>query len=156
MERKEPAEFCLKGKVIAIVYDEFGNIKQRVENPNTVVTIGKGAIGQKVCNPGSSITTAARFIHIGTGVGAPAITDTSLFGWVAFVSADYVQPGGVNDVSWQLVATFGASVPNANVTLTESAVQFTSGNSQCFSRQTFGVTKNTPDILTIIWQYSVN
>jgi hypothetical protein len=154
MEIKEPVGFSIKGKVTAIVYDEHGNIKQKVENPNTVVTYGKWSVGQKMSNASTTLNYA-RFIHVGTGVAAPSVNDTCLGGWVAFKTADFTQPNGT-DTSWQLVATWGASDPNANVALSESAVCFTVNNTLMFSRQTFTVTKNTPDILTIIWQYSVS
>jgi len=143
----------IKGKCTAIVYDEHGNIKQKVENPNMIVTVGRWAVGQKLANSGSDLASLwATTIAIGTGTAGPALSDTGLVGFVDSKTGVFSQNADEN--SWQVVATWGPNEPNANVTLYESGVFFTQ-NTWLFCRQTFNVTKNTPDTLTIIWEFAV-
>jgi len=143
----------IKGKCTAIVYDEHGNIKQKVENPNLIVTVGRWSVGQKLANSGSDLASLwATTIAIGTGTAGPSLGDTGLGGLVDSKIGVFSQ--GSNENSWQVVATWTQNEPNANVTLYESGVFFTP-NTWLFCRQTFNVTKNTPDTLTIIWQFAV-
>src|SRR3990172_11120208 len=61
------------------VYDQFGNLKQTVHTPNTVVDVGIDCMADLVF--GSTVCTSEAFfqyIQIGTGTTGPTSSDTTL------------------------------------------------------------------------------
>ena len=64
----------IKGDVVLVLTDENGNLKQRQEIKNLVVTAGLNYISTKMV----SSTTTVSHMAIGTGTAAPAASDTAL------------------------------------------------------------------------------
>ena len=64
----------IKGDVVLVLTDENGNLKQRQEIKNLVVTTGLDYISDKMVSSASTVSHMA----IGTGTAAPAASDTAL------------------------------------------------------------------------------
>ena len=64
----------IKGDVVLVLTDENGNLKQRQEIKNLVVTAGLNYISTKMV----STTPTVSHMAVGTGTAAPAATDTAL------------------------------------------------------------------------------
>jgi len=145
----------LRGKSIIILYDKDGNIKEKRVNPNIVVQGGKYCIGQRVANASPGMG-AANIICIGTGTAGLSVSNTALYGFVSpQKTGDLTQ--AIPDGSWQVLATWGANEPAADVNLNESGVFFGTYGTWMLARQTFGtVTKLATDILTVKWEFVIS
>ena len=66
------------GWVTLKVFDQYGNLKQKVENHNLVVDVGMDEMSQRVFGVGGVGTTVFNYIAIGTSSTAPSAGQTAL------------------------------------------------------------------------------
>lgn len=66
------------GWVTLTVYDEFGNVKQKVENHNLVVDQGLDEMAEAIFGVGGVGTTLFDYLEIGTSATAPSAGQTAL------------------------------------------------------------------------------
>ena len=66
------------GWVTLTVYDEFGNVKQKVENHNLIVDQGLDEMAEAIFGAGGVGTTLFDYLEIGTDATAPSAGQTAL------------------------------------------------------------------------------
>lgn len=144
------------GKLHIVVRDQFGNIKQDVEVPNTVVNGGKAFIAQSMLKTTTNTPTAMTHMGIGTGAVAAAVTDTALgteIGTRQTVTATNTTVTVTNDTA-QYVATFAAGVGTGAITEAGVFNASTAGTMLC--RTVFSViNKGANDSMTITWRVTI-
>ena len=150
-------KLILKDKMIAEVYDKNGNLKQRVEGEDLVVNVGKAQVAGLI---NGVVTSAFKYIAIGTGTTSPSASDTGLGNEIKRKSAttSRVTTSVSNDTA-QLEATFSSSDGLSDSSaVTESGVFDASSGGNMLCRQTFSVLNidwDSGDTLKIIWQIQV-
>ena len=144
------------GKLHIVVRDQFGNIKQDVEVPNTVVNGGKAFIAQSMLKTTTNSPVAMTHMGIGTGAVAAAVTDTALgteIGTRQTVTATNTTVTVTNDTA-QYVATFAAGVGTGAITEAGVFNASTAGTMLC--RTVFSViNKGANDSMTITWRVTI-
>jgi hypothetical protein len=143
----------LKGRVSAILRDEFGNIKQEQHFDNLVVNAGLAFIASRMAGTAQAVMS---HMAVGTGATAAAAADTTLGTEVARVanaSATLVTTTVAND-SLEYAATFPAGTGTG--ALTEAGIfnDPTTGTMLC--RTVFAViNKGALDTLSVTWKVVV-
>ena len=147
----------LKDKMIAEVYDKDGNLKQRVEGEDLVVNVGKAQVAGLI---NGVVTSAFKYIAIGTGTTSPSATNTSLGNEIKRKSASTsrVTTSVTNDTA-KLEATFSSSDGLSGTSaVAESGVFDASSGGNMLCRQTFStlnINWSSGDTLKITWQIQV-
>ena len=137
------------GELSIVLTDADGQIKDRKEVKNLVVTSGLGFIASRMKD-----ATAAVMSHmaLGSGGAATALGNTTLgaeLGRVALTSTT------VNANQVQYVATFGAGVGTGAVT--EAGIFNDAAAGTMLARTVFGVVnKEAGDTLTITWTVTIS
>lgn len=136
------------GKVNIVLLDSAGNVKDKRDVNNLVVTAGLTLIAQRLLSAAEAVPS---HMAVGTGSTPPASGDTALeteLTRVAFTSATNT----ANDI--EFVGTFGAGVGTGVIT---EAGNFNAGVAgTMLNRVTFGsVNKGALDSMIITWTLSV-
>lgn len=141
----------IKGKWTAVLTDENGNEKDRVEGYNLVVTTGLERLAQYLSSANAAATTFTfNYIAIGTDATSELAADTGLgaeqsrhTGTVSYIS------GAI----YQVVATFAAG--SGTGAIAEYGLFDTNTAGTLFSRDTESViNKGAGDTLTVTAQYT--
>lgn len=154
-----PENLGVHGYFTLTVFDEFGNVKQTLQTPNTVVDTGIDCMSDLVF--GTTICTSEAFfnyLQIGTGTTAPTSANTALETPIGGCAR--IQDGTVAVVSptGEITATIEVTFSGATcaATVTEAGVfdALTSGN--MLARKTFlGVTVGASDTLTVTYNIKI-
>ena len=136
--------------------DQYGNVKQEVTVPNTVVNGGKAFIAQSMLKTTTNTPVAMTHMGVGTGTTAVAVTQTTLVTEIGTRSA--VSPTNttvtVTNDTIQYVSTFAAG--NATGALTEAGIFNASSAGTMLCRTVFSViNKGADDSLTITWRVTI-
>jgi len=137
----------LRGKFHFKLIDEFGNIKQEFEVPNTVTELGDAHVADAMSDRGVGLAT---HMAVGTGAagGASATALTAELARVALDSTTQGAAGADNDVVW--VATFPAGTGTG--ALTEAGIFNAVANGVMDVISGFAViNKGAADSLEITW-----
>jgi len=138
----------IKGDVVLVLTDENGNLKQRQEIKNLVVTSGLNYISSKIV---SSATTVSH-MAIGTGNVAPAASQTALASELdrnAFFTSSAAN--GVCTFNAQWAAGDGTGA------ITEAGIFAGSSGGAMLCRTTFDtVNKAAGDSLAITWVVTIS
>lgn len=138
----------VKGTLVIEVRGPDGELKERRELRNLVVTAGKGLIASRMCNTGTSPTHMA----VGTGAVAPAAGDTTLGTEAARVALTSATPSS-NVATY--VATFAAGTGTG--ALTEAGIFNAASSGTMTCRSVFSVVnKGALDSITITWTLTFN
>lgn len=139
------------GDVEMLLTDEFGNVKEKREIKNLVVTVGRNFIADRMIGTASAVMS---HMGIGTGTVAPAAANTSLGSPIGTRSAFSVSPTRSNaTVSYTAIFAPG----NGTGAITEAGIfnDPTAGTMLC--RTVFNVVnKGAADTLTINWSVTIN
>lgn len=138
----------IKGDVVLVLTDENGNLKQRQEINNLVVTTGLDYISDKIVSTASTVSHMA----IGTGTASPSASDTALGFEVdrnSFTSAS--SSNGVCTFNAQWGAGDGTGA------ITEAGIFAGSQAGTMLCRTTFDtVNKAAGDSLAITWVVTIS
>lgn len=141
----------LKGEVEVLVYGKDGRLKDRRVVGNLVVNVGKAQVAGLI---NGVVTTAFKYIAIGTGTTSPSATDTALGSEVARASATTSRATTTvtNDTAtWSATFNFTASY-----SITESGIFDASSGGNMLARQTFSaVNVVSGDSLIVNWKVQV-
>ena len=155
MDINHDGNFKLSGRILFEVHDKDGNLKDRREVNNLVVSAGK-AIAAGLIN--TAVANAIKYIAIGTGAVAPSAGDTALGSEITTgggarllaTTLNRVTTTVTNDTA-QWIVTFSFS---SSFAVTESGLfdQLAVGGNM-LARQTFTTINvvNT-DSLTVTWK----
>jgi len=143
----------LYGRYSAILTDEFGNVKQRVEGPNVVCTNGKEYLASFLNSAAAGASTfTMQYIGIGTDATEEAAGNTALG-----VEASR-QTGIVSYVSnqiYQVKATFAAG--SGTGAISEYGLFSSNTAGTMLSRDTESViNKGALDTLTVTYQLTIS
>jgi len=139
----------LKGHLDIVLKDENGNIKQRVETHNLVVTTGKNHIADQLSStPGEA---AMSHMAIGTGTTSPVVGDTTL-------ETELDRNALTSFTDSANVVTYVASWAAGEGTgaITEAGIFNAASSGTMLARTTFSVVnKGASDTLQITWTLTV-
>lgn len=147
----------LCGQVDMVLRDQYGYIKEERSGPNTVTNGGIAEIVKLACGESADAFT---HIAIGTGSGAPAVSDTTL-------DAEISTNGGSRDASTvtsettnttddtiQLISGWNFS---GALSIQESGVFNAASSGDMLCRQTFTtLAVDNGDSLTITWKVTLD
>lgn len=142
------------GNLELVLTDALGNIKERRNETNLVVTTGKGFIAARM---GSSAAAIMSHMAIGTSATAESAAQTALItqaGIVALTSTSLITTTVSLDTV-QYVATFGASTGTGAIV--EAGLFNAASAGTMLSRTVFSViNKGASDVLTITWKVTIS
>ena len=126
--------------VTLTVYDEFGSVKQRVENHNLIVDQGMDEMSHRVFGVGGVGTTVFNYIGIGTSSTAPSAGQTALVTPICTRVQD-ASPDSNSAVSGETSTSVISSFSGATCAgaITEAGIFNTVSSGQMLGRSTFGV-----------------
>lgn len=139
------------GALTIEVFDEHGQLKERLDITNLVVTVGKNFIASRMVG-----TTPAVMSHmaVGSGAVAPADANTTLGGELG--RAALTSSSAANNVV-TYAATFAAGVGTGAVTEAGIFNAAGAGAGTLLCRTTFAViNKGASDSMTITWTVTIN
>ena len=145
--RKLEDRHSLRGVFHFKLIDEFGNLKQEVEVPNTVTELGDATVADAMSDRGVTLPT---HIAVGTGAagGAAATTLTNETHREALDSTTQGAAGDDNDVIW--VGTFAAG--HGTGALTEAGIfNNVAGGTMTVISGFAVINKGAADSLEITW-----
>jgi len=139
----------MSGKMEAVLYDKFGNVKTRREKINTVTTLGhKMAADQLLATP--AVVTPG-WMELGTGTGQTAASTTLATYIVGSRTALSSKTRGANAII-TMVCTFGAGVGTGAVTEAGVFNVVTQNTTDLILYSTFAViNKGAADSIVITW-----
>jgi len=139
------------GHIEFILTDENGNVKEKKELKNLVVTAGKTYLATWLTQATQS-DYFMRYVGLGTGTNAPAVGDTTLQTPLASRVAGTLTP---SSNIWQNVASFGPGVNTGAIT--EAGIFSASSGGTMLARQVFSViNKAAGDTLQVTWQITLS
>lgn len=139
----------MRGDLIIIKTAENGSV-ETVKVPNLVVTVGKGFIANRMA---ANVTNIMSHMAIGSGVTAPAASDTIMEAELARVALSVA--GGTPS---QNTVTYSATFPAGTGTgaLTEAGVLNATSAGTLLCRTVFPViNKQAADVIAISWVVSI-
>lgn len=137
------------GKLLIVRTNEQGLVTQQMEVPNLVVTAGKNYIASRMVGTASAVMS---HMAIGTGVGTPGASDTTLGTQTGRVSLSS-STASANSVTY--TATFPAGTGDGAIT--EAGIFNASSGGTMLCRTTFPVVnKQAGDTIAITWVVTVS
>lgn len=142
----------VKGNVLVELFDEHGNLKEKREIKNLVVTTGKTFIASSMLKTTVNSPIAMTHMAVGSSATAPAAGDTTLgteLGRVALATA----------TSAANVVTYTANFPAGTGTgaLQEAGIFNASSAGTMLCRTTYAVVnKGASDALSVTWTITVS
>jgi hypothetical protein len=147
MDKQET--ITLRGDVLVELFDKNGNLKDKREVKNLVVTVGKQFIASRMIGTASGVMS---HMAIGSGTTAPAAGDTALQAELGRVALSALTAAGA--VVTQ-AATFPAGTGTGAVTEAGVFNAPSAGTMQC--RTVFPVVnKGADDAMAITWTVTVS
>lgn len=150
-QTKKDDLITVKGKVTYKLLSANGQLKERRDIDNLIVTVGKNFLAAWLAASSQS-TAFMQYIGLGTGTNAPTSGDTTL--QTEFSGGGYSRGVGTLSSSsnvFQNQAVFGPG--NGTGAITEAGLFSATTSGTMFSRQTFSViNKMSGDTLTVTWQ----
>lgn len=140
------------GDVVVEITGSDGQIKDRREIKNLVVTAGKQFIASSMLKTTTNSPTAMTHMAIGAGTVAAAAGDTALGSQLGRVALDSAAAAGA-------VVTYTASFPAGTGTgaVTEAGIFNASSGGTMLCRTVFAVVnKGADDAMSITWQITVS
>lgn len=141
----------LIGHINLKLYGSDGILKQEIDKPNVVVTVGKVYLASWL----AAVSQAGYFmqyIGLGTGATGASASDTTLQTELATRVAGTITS---NSTTWQNMATFGPGINTG--ALTESGLFTASSGGIMMARQTFGtLTKAAGDTVVFSWTLTIS
>lgn len=139
------------GAVSIVLKDNTGNVKQKIDIPNLVVTVGKEFIASRIAGSASNVM---QHMAVGTNSTAANASQTALLTEIG--RASLLVSGGTpsaNVVTFQ--ATFAEGVGTGAIT--EAGIFNNSPAGTMLARTTFAVVnKDSLDTLTINWAVTIS
>ena len=138
----------IKGDLVITLTDEIGNVKQHMEVPNLIVTLGKNHIASRIAGTAQTVMT---LMQVGSSATTPTLTDTAL---ITEAPTAKVALAGFVATNNQITATatFG---PGIGGTSLREAGLF-NASSIMLARTTFPlISKASNDTLSITWTITV-
>lgn len=139
------------GRIKLELFDESGNLKDKREINNLVVTAGKNYLAAWLA-AASQAGYFMQYIGLGEGTTPAQSTDTDLETPLASRVA-----GAITSSTnvWQNIASFGPGVNTG--TITEAGLFSVAAAGTVFARQVFGaVTKSAGDSFSVTWQITIS
>ena len=142
-----------EGKLEIVLRDKDGNVKNVLNVPNLVVTVGKGYIASRVS---SNTTNVMSHMEIGTDATVPDAANTTLgFAVANSRTALNVSGGTVSTTQIVYTAVFGPGIGTG--ALTEAGIFNAASIGSMLCRTTFPVVnKDISDSLTISWKLTIS
>lgn len=146
MENLQGESLKATGHVFYTLVGADGNVKDRREVKNLVVTVGKNAVAAALAESPAS-TDFMPYIAIGSGTAGAVVGNTTL---ETELSRKLGAKSSTTNV-WQNTVTFGAG--EGTGTITEAGLFSASSGGTLLARQTFtGIPKSGTDLLVVTWQ----
>lgn len=145
------------GWVTLTVYDQFGNVKQKVENHNLVVDQGLDEMSHRVFGVGGVGTTVFNYIGIGTSSTAPSAGQTALVTPICTRVQD-ASPDSDSSVSGETSTSVISSFSGVTCAgaITEAGIFNAVSSGQMLARSTFGVvTIGASDTLNVNYTITI-
>lgn len=139
----------VRGDLEITLKDELGNIKQHMEVPNLIVTVGKNHIAARLQGTSQSVMS---YMAVGSSSTTPTVGDITLGAEITRVAlATYTNTN--NTV--QATATFAAG--QGTGTLREAGLLNASTSGTMLAHTTFpAITKSSNDTLSINWTITIS
>ncbi|MCD6255588.1 MAG: hypothetical protein J7J44_04865 [Deltaproteobacteria bacterium] len=145
----------VKGELELVVFDKYGNVKDRRHIKNVITDVGKAQVAGLI---NGAVTTQFKYIAIGTGTTAASSSDTALETETHRELADTldrVTTTVTNDTA-RLIKTFSGYTGSESITESGVFDASTGGNMLC--RRTFSALNidwDAGDSLQITWKIQV-
>ena len=140
----------VRGDLDITLYDEFGNIKQHLEVPNLIVTVGKNHIASRLVGTSSNVMS---YMALGTSSTTPAVGDTGLNAEIASSRTGISLTNSNNTII--ATATFGAGV-GTSATVQEAGLFNASTAGTMLAHTTFpALNKSSADTLSVNWTITI-
>lgn len=147
-------KMTIKGKFKAVLYDEYGNVKEVRENDNLITTAGFNTVLKQVGISGTQ-PAAFKWCAVGSGESAAAVGNSALGGELARAAVSYGDSAVGAAGSFVSTAAFGAGVGTGAVY--ESALFNDATTGSMLNRQIFSViNKGANDTLSMEWTISLS
>ena len=138
-----------KGALTITVKDYQGNVKQKFDVPNLVVTVGKNYIASRMASASSTVMS---HMAIGTGTASPVAGDTTLA-----TEAGRVAVSSFSSSTNTVTATATFSAGTGTGAITEAAILNAASAGTMLCRTTFPVVnKAAGDSIAITWVITVS
>lgn len=138
-----------KGRVILRVFNECGQLKERRDIDNLIVTVGKNLLASWLT--ASQSGAFMPYIGLGSGTNSPTVGDTTL--QTELSGGGYSRASGTISSAanvYQNIATFTFS---SSFSITEAGLFSASSGGTMFSRTTFtSVPVVNGNVLQVTWQ----
>jgi len=146
----------LRGELEIVLFDKYGNVKDRRHLKNLIVNVGKAQVAGLI---NGSATGTFQYIAIGTGTTAPAATDTALQNETHRALADTIDrvTTSVTNDTARLSKLFSGY--SGSESITESGVFNASTGGIMLNRQTFAavnVNWGAGDNVLFTWKIQVS
>ena len=139
------------GSLVIELRDENGNLKDKREVKNLVVTTGREFIASRMAGTSSNVMS---HMAIGTGATAAAAANTTLGTESARVA---LTSSTATSTTVSYAATFPAGSPAVDAAITEAGIFNASSAGTMLCRTTFNViNKASTDSLTVNWNVTIN
>lgn len=143
-------DLAIRGHVLLEVRGPDGNVKQRVESDNLIVTVGKNGIADQLL--ASPTINKPTHMAVGTGATAPAAGNTAL-GAEVDRNALTTKTRSANVVT--MVGDWAAG-DATNAALAEAGIFDAASTGNLYARATFtAIDKGASDTLSITWTFTV-
>lgn len=140
----------VSGNLVIELRDHAGNLKDRREVRNLVVTTGRNFIASRL----TGTPTAMSHMAVGTGTGTPDPVNTSLGGTEV---ARVILSPTVSGPTVTYTATFDENTPGSAYAITEAGIFNASSGGTMLCRTTFNpINKSVGDTLTVNWNVTIN
>ena len=140
----------VRGDLDITLYDEFGNIKQHLEVPNLIVTVGKNHIASRLVGVTSNVMS---YMALGTSSTTPSVGDTGLNAEIASSRTGISLTNSNNTII--ATATFGAGV-GTSATVQEAGLFNASTGGTMLAHTTFpALNKSSSDTLSVNWTITI-
>jgi len=137
----------LKGHINIKLFDENGQLKQEIDKPNVITTVGKNYLADWLTAP-----AFMQYIGLGTGTAAASAADTDLETPLTSRVAGVLS--STTNI-WKNQATFGPGINTGAVT--EAGLFSASSSGTMMARQTFSViNKLAGDTIVFTWQITLS
>lgn len=146
---------CGTGYLTIIAQDSItGEIRQIEQGKNIVVNYGRSALAHLIAGDSADSYKIVSMRFGDTG-GAPAVTDTNLFGTQIIEKAVvYDFPDGSSGLKVRFTATVGAGEGNGSGTQIYQEACLVMNNGQIFSHKVTGsISKDNTIVITALWTY---
>lgn len=147
-------EITPKGKLTITVTNPQGEIVEKREATNLVVTTGKYWIANRLKTIGNTVPAEMSHMGIGTGTVDPVVGNSALGAQVQRNTVTSTVSPTSNIIEY--TATFSPGEPSSNVAITEAGIFNAASGGTMLCRTIFGeVNKTTADTMTIVWAITV-